>query len=117
MELKEAYQEKTDAQLKEWRAWIEGYKANPAGFPSIQSADWRRIANRLEDSCRIACLRMDELRGANEERWEIARQAVERAMIDLKQVIDASGIGQAGKRLQLEANRSYVYEPFHRRKS
>lgn len=116
MELKKAYQEKSDAQLKEWHAWIEHYKADPAEFPSIKPADRQRTASRLEDSYHIARVRLEELRGSKEEHWEVAKQAVERAMIDLKRVIDESGIGQAGKRLQLETNRSYVYEPFHRRR-
>ena len=116
MELKNAYQEKSDAQLTEWRAWIEQYKANPSVFPTIKPADRQRTTSRLDDSYRIARIRLEELRSSNEAHWEIAKQAVERAMIDLKHLIDESGIGQSGKRLKLEANRSYVYEPFQRRK-
>lgn len=116
MELKEAYQEKSEAQLKEWYAWIQHYKADPSMFSAIKPADRQRTASRLEDSYRIARVRLEELRNSNVQQWEVAKQAVERAMIDLKHIIDESGIGQVGRRLQLEANRSYVYEPFQRRK-
>ena len=115
MGMKEAYREKADAQLREWQEWIEQYKSDPA-VPRIGRAiDSQRSVKRLDDSYRIARIRLDELGSAQDERWEFAKQAVERAMIDLKKVLDESGAGQVGKLLQLQTSRSYIYEPFQRR--
>jgi hypothetical protein len=116
MELKKVYQEKSDAQLREWLGWIEDYKtASPLSMAG-KPIDRLWITRRLEDSHRLACIRLDELRNSNDDHWELAKQAVERAMIELKHVIDESGIGQSGRFLQIQTNRSYVYEPFQRRR-
>jgi hypothetical protein len=70
---------------------------------------------RLEDSHRIARFRLEELRAAQDETWELSKQAVERAMIDLKKVLDESGAGQAGRLLHLQTSRVHLYEPFSKR--
>lgn len=115
MGMKEAYQDKAEAQLHEWQEWIEQYAADPTLSRSIKLSDRQRMVERLEDCHRIARVRLEELRSSKDERWELAKQAVERAMIDLKRVIDESGAGHAARLLQLQASRSYVYEPFQKR--
>jgi hypothetical protein len=115
MRMKEAYQEKADAQLREWRVWIDRYKADSMTVPTANFAEGRRLAERLEDCHRIARIRLDDLCSSQDDHWESAKQAVERAMIELKQALDESGATRKGKSLQLEATRSYVYEPFSRR--
>lgn len=118
---KEAYQEKADSQLQEWQAWIEQYKSDSFSQRSAKSTthqglnDRARMLDRLEDCQRIAQVRLSELRSSNDGRWELAKQAVERALIDLKQALDESGAGDSKRLLQLQTNRSHVYEPFQRR--
>jgi len=115
MGLREIYQEKADAQLHEWREWIENYRSEPA-ISAIRKASNRQLMmERLEDCQRIAQIRLEELRSSQDERWELAKQAVERAMIDLKKLLDESGAGQVGRLLQLDTSRSHVYEPFGRK--
>ena len=116
MGIREAYQEKVDAQLHEWRDWIDKYKMDPAFSNSTGSPERQRIVDRLEDCYRVARLRLDELRSSTNERWDFTKQAVERAMIDLKKVIDESGAGQASRLLRLQSGGSYGYEPSHQRK-
>jgi hypothetical protein len=116
MGMKEAYQEKADLQLQEWREWIERLRANPGDFGARRPSDHQRAYQRLDDCYRIARVRLDELRSTKEERWEFAKQAVERAMIDLKRAIDESGTAHAGKFLQLNTSRAHMYEPFHQKK-
>ena len=116
MGLKEAYQEKADAQLQEWQAWIEHVRSNPIHFHSPRPADQQRVVERLDDCYRIARVRLDELRSSKDERWEFAKQAVERAMIDLKRALDESGTANAGKFLQLNTSREHMYEPFRDKK-
>lgn len=115
MGLKEAYEEKADAQLHEWRVWIDRYKADPAISGLNKYADRQRIIERLDDCHRIARIRLDELRSSQESSWEFSKQAVERAMIDLKHVLDESGAGHAARLLELQASRSHAYEPFQKR--
>ena len=116
VDLKGAYQEKADAQLAEWQTRIEQLKSSSSPSEARRPADRQRVVQRLEDCHRIARVRLDELRTSQDERWEFAKQAVERAMIDLKRALDESGVDQAGRFLRLQSSRSHVYEPFPKKK-
>ncbi len=115
MDIQEYYQEKADAQLHEWQEWIETYKSDPSisrekNFTNLQ----QRIAHL--DLCQhIAQVRLEELRLSTDAQWELAKQAVERAMIDLKRALDESGAGQAGRCLHVQTSRARAYEPFSKR--
>lgn len=115
MSLKEAYQEKAEAQLREWQTWIDQYKADP--MPAILAArgDRQRISERLEDYHRVARIRLKELGAAQDDRWELSKQAVERAMIELKHVLDESGAGLAARYVPLETSRPQVFEVLQKR--
>lgn len=115
MGMKEAYQEKADAQLREWKTWIENYKSDGAKLNFIGTSEQQRTIMRLEKCFRTAWGKLDELRFSQEERWEFAKQAVERAMIEFKQALDESGVGQSGSFLPLQPSRAHMYEPFQRR--
>lgn len=112
MGLKEAYQEKADAQLLEWQTRIERMRVDPFYLDKRRLIDQQRAFERLEDSYRIARIRLEELRSSQDAHWEFAKQAVERAMINLKRALDESGTGNAGKFLQLNTSREHRYEPF-----
>lgn len=116
VDIKCAYQEKADAQLAEWQTRIEQLKSYSNRSEERRPAEQQRIVQRIEDCYRIARVRLDELRSSQEERWELAKQAVERAMIDLKRALDESGVEQAGRFLRLQSSRSRVYEPFPKKK-
>ena len=116
MGIKDAYHQKADAQLREWQVWIEQIKLGFGERPVRRADDYRRSVERLEDCHRIARIRLDELHSSSESRWEIAKQAVEQAMIDLKTALDESGVDRVGRFVQLEPDRSHVFEPFHYRK-
>lgn len=117
MSLKEAYQEKADAQLREWGKRVDHMKNNPkVAHPEHHTIEqW--TFERLEDFCHIAQLRLDELRTSRDERWEFAKQAVERAMIDLKRALDETGSGSANRIVKLHTGREHVYEPFQHKKN
>lgn len=115
MGMKEIYQDKADAQLHEWQEWIENYKTDPGISGTRGPADHQLLSERLEDCQRIARIRLQELRSSHDEHWELAKQAVERAMIDLKRVLDESGVEQTGRSLHLQSSRAHVYEPYFRK--
>lgn len=116
MGLREDYQIKADAQLLEWQAWIEQEKLNLNEHGFARTANSPRVMQRLEDSCRVARVRLEELRSAQDERWEFAKQAVEQAMIELKRALDESGAGSPGKIIQLQTSRSRMSYPFGSKK-
>jgi hypothetical protein len=111
--MREAYQEKADSQLQEWRQWIRKYEDDPAFSGTNQSPERQRSIDRLEDCYRIARLRLDELRSAQEDYWDFTKQAVERAMIDLKKALDESGAGRTGKLPQARTGEPHGRMPFH----
>jgi hypothetical protein len=115
MGMKEAYQKKADAQLREWQGWIERWKFDPTVLRAKEQTDQQRAVERLEDCHRIARVRLDELSYSQEERWELAKQAVERAMIDLKRALDESGASLAGRDVRLQVGRAHIYEVYHRK--
>ena len=101
MSLREAYTEKAAAQLQEWQAWIANHKAENADY-------WVNVpseAQRLEECYQAASVRVVELSSAGGKEWEIAKEALECAMIDLKRAIDESGVFRAGRSIRLQANR------------
>jgi hypothetical protein len=140
MGVREKYEEKVDAQLHEWQEWIESYTRDPytrdlhARDPSARDLHARdpsardpmesdpqditerqRRLGKLEDCQQIAQDCLEELRSSEDKHWELAKQAVERAMIDLKRMLDESGTAHSGRSLSLQTSRSYVYSPFSKR--
>jgi hypothetical protein len=115
MDMREVYQEKANAQLNEWQEWIETYKSDPALSGIGETAGRQQMMERLENCQRAAQVSLEELRISRDERWELAKQAVERAMIDLKKLLDESGAGQAGRFLHLRTGREHIYEPYSKR--
>lgn len=116
MGMKDAYHQKADAQLREWQVWIEQIKLGAGKRTAKRPEDHLRSVERLEDCHRIARVRLSELYSSSEARWEYAKQAVEQAMIDLKNAFDESGVDPVGRYVQLQPDRSHVFEPFHYRK-
>lgn len=114
MGMKEMYQEKARAQLKEWQGWIEQYRST-VGAVSADLRENQRKVERMENCYRIACVRMDELHRSQGEQWELAKQAVERAMIDLKRALDEDGARSAARLVHIQKSRAHVYEPFEKK--
>src|SRR5512146_3277488 len=76
MDVRNIYQEKADAQLHEWQEWIEHFKTDPT-IPGVKKGiSKQQVVERLEDCHRVARFQLDELRGAQSETWELAKQAV-----------------------------------------
>ena len=115
MEMKEAYQEKADAQLREWQEWIENFKSDPILIRAKQPGDQQGWMECLDNCHKVARIRLEELRSTREDHWELSKQAVERAMIELKKVLDESGAANSARIVQVQSSRAYVYEPFHRK--
>lgn len=115
MGVREAYLEKAEAQLHVWQAWIEIFKSNPNIAQTRKRIDLQSLIRQLDASFQNACARLDGLRKSRMEDWEFAKEALERAMIDLKRVLDKSGACRVGGYVRLRANRLHQFEPFERK--
>ena len=84
MGLKEAYQEKLEAQLKEWSAKITELKAKA----DLASADAKiKLYRELDDlKARKAAAqeKLNEIKAAGAEKWESLKAAADKGLEDLK---------------------------------
>jgi len=115
MGMREKYQEKVDAQLREWQGWIDNYKIDPNGSNFDRPAEREQMMARLDDSQHNAQTCLEQLRSSQNEHWELSKQAVEREMIELKKLLDESGAAHVGRLLSLQTSRSHVYGVYSKR--
>jgi hypothetical protein len=116
MGIREAYQKKANAQLREWQAWIDAYDAALEHGDQPNAADHLRVVTRVQDCILHAQTRLSELCAASDEHWEFSKQAVERALIELKIALDESGIARSARLVPVQAGRAHVYEPFEKKR-
>jgi hypothetical protein len=117
MGIREAYQKKANTQLREWQAWFDEYDAGLGQDDQRNAADHLRMVARVQDCIQRARSGLSELCAASDERWELSKQAVERALIDLKKALDESGIARSARLVPVQVGRAHVYEPFERKGS
>jgi hypothetical protein len=115
MGVREAYQKKANAQLHQWQAWVDEYDAALEHSVQENTTDDQRMVARVRDSIQHARTRLSELCAASDETWEFSKQAVERALIDLKKVLDESGVTRSARLVPVQAGRAHMYEPFERK--
>jgi hypothetical protein len=90
MHMKEAYQEKIEAQLREWAVAIDHLKARAdEGRDRATSAYYEQL-ELLRQKQVTAQQRLEELQRGGEDAWEHLKQGMEQAWHDLKQAIDAA---------------------------
>ena len=76
--------EKMEAQLKEWGKKIDelAVKADTAG--AQVKADYRKYVDDLKAKRTVAQSKLDELKAAGSEKWEVFKSGVESAWKDLE---------------------------------
>lgn len=84
MGLKEAYQEKMEAQLKEWQARIDTLKAKADKAQADQKVKYYEKVESLRMKQMTANEKLRELRQASEGAWEDLKAGMEMAWDDLK---------------------------------
>ncbi len=84
MGMREAYQKKANSQLREWQVWIDEYDAGLEHGDQANVVDDQRTVTQVRDCIQFARTRLSELCAASDDHWEFSKQAVERALIDLK---------------------------------
>ncbi|HEX9883036.1 MAG TPA: hypothetical protein VGA79_03635 [Desulfobaccales bacterium] len=84
MGLKEAYQEKLEAQLKEWSAKLNELKAKADKATADAKIKMYREIDNLKAKKDVAQQKLDEIKAAGAEKWESLKAASEKTMEDLK---------------------------------
>jgi hypothetical protein len=85
MGMKEAYQEKMDARLREWQAKIDELKARADQAGAEQKMAYYEQIESLRARQQKAQAQLNELRSAGEDAWEDVKAGVELAWQDLQE--------------------------------
>jgi len=84
MGLKEAYQEKVEAQLREWTAKINELKAKADGAKADAKVEMYKQIEVLRAKEEVAQAKFQELKQVGAAKWEEIRTSLDKAMDDLK---------------------------------
>jgi len=84
MGLKEAYQEKLEAQLKEWSAKVKELQAKAEGAKADAKIEMYKHLQTLQAKQEAAQQKLKELRDAGADAWEKAKPGLESAMDGVK---------------------------------
>lgn len=86
----EAYQEKAEAQLREWKADIEKLMAQADKARAEGKIEFYKRVEILDAKYQAALRRLQELKEAGEEKWEESKARVEAALSEVKDVLNGS---------------------------
>jgi uncharacterized coiled-coil DUF342 family protein len=84
MGMKQVYQQKMDARLREWQAKIDELKARADQAGAEQKLEYYEQIESLRARQQKAREQLDELRSAGEDAWEDVKAGVELAWQDLQ---------------------------------
>jgi hypothetical protein len=84
MKLKEAYQEKFEAQIKEWSAKLQEYKAKADKASADAKIQMYQQIDRLRAQKEAAQHKLSEIKAASGETWEVLKAGSERALEEMK---------------------------------
>jgi multidrug resistance efflux pump len=85
MESKKAYQEKMEAQLREWSAKIDLLKAKADKAKAEVKIKYYEKIEELRADQETARQKLQELKGSGEEAWGELKGGVDKAIGDLKE--------------------------------
>lgn len=84
MSKKEAYQQKIEAQVSEWKADIDKLRARAAGETADAKLKLEEHIEALEAMMDTAKSKLVEVRDSSEEAWEVAKDKAESAWTSIK---------------------------------
>ena len=79
MGMKEAYQQKLEAQLDEWKADIDKMKAKADGLEADAQLEYYKQIEELRSMQESVHNKLTELRGAGDDAWEDLKAGIESA--------------------------------------
>jgi predicted ATP-binding protein involved in virulence len=81
---RKAYEEKIDAQLKEWNAQIDLLKAKADKAKTEAKIDYYKTIDALQHKQEEARTKLKELKAAGDEAWEDVKKGAEKAWAEIK---------------------------------
>ena len=81
---RKAYEEKFDAQLKEWSAQIALLKAKADTARAEAKIEYYKVIETLQGKQDAARTKLQELRTASDDAWEDLKTGAEKAWADVK---------------------------------
>ncbi len=87
---RKAYQERLDAQFKEWNAQISLLKARADKTRAEAKGEYYKIIEALQKKVDDARPKLQELKTASDEAWEDLKSGAEKAWAEVKTAIDAA---------------------------
>jgi predicted ATP-binding protein involved in virulence len=81
---RKAYEEKIDAQLKEWNAQIDLLKAKADKAKTEAKIDYYKTIEALQHKQEEARIKLKELKAAGDEAWEDVKKGAEKAWAEIK---------------------------------
>ena len=81
---RKAYEEKLDAQLKEWNAQIALLKAKAENAKVDAKIDYYKTIDALEHKQDKAKKKLQELKTAGDEAWEAVKEGAEKAWAEVQ---------------------------------
>jgi uncharacterized protein YbjQ (UPF0145 family) len=84
MGLKEAYQEKIEAQLKEWSAKLHEMKAKADKATADAKIEMYKQIDHLRAQKDAAQQKLNDIKGASAESWEALKTGSEKALEEMK---------------------------------
>jgi alpha-beta hydrolase superfamily lysophospholipase len=81
---KEAYQEKIEAQIKEWSAKLQELKAKAEKATADKKIELNKAIDDMRARKEAAQVKLEEIKGASAETWEKLKVAMDKAMEDVK---------------------------------
>jgi chromosome segregation ATPase len=95
MGMKEAYQEKTRARLREWQARVDVLKARADKAEAEKKIEYHEQIEALRSKQEQARQKLDALQAAGEGAWEDLKAGVDSALDDL-----GEAVGKANDRIR-----------------
>ena len=84
VEKRKAYEEKLDAQLKEWSAQIALLKARAAKAGAEVKIEYNKTIESLQLKQEKARAKLHELKSAGDDAWEDVKKGAEKAWAEVK---------------------------------
>lgn len=84
MGLKEAYQDKIEAQIKEWTAKLQEYKAKADKASADVKIQMYQHLDHLRAQKEAAQQKLQEIKAASGDSWEVLKSGSEKALAELK---------------------------------
>jgi multidrug resistance efflux pump len=81
---RKVYEEKIDAQIKEWNAQIDMLKAKADKAKAEAKIDFYKTIDALQHKQEEARAKLKELKAAGDEAWEDVKNGAEKAWAEIK---------------------------------